>query len=183
MIVLIYIYRILILPIISIIVNLYFLLSNKKDWPKLKIKRNKIFKKIKKLDDVINFCFDDNFKYIPDLWHGFLNFINWNLTFILRGGGDCSGWSDILHSMLKKCKIKHERYLLINGWNIFTSHIITIVPKINNYYDIYLILFNVNRVESFASKESIFDAFRKNGMVLINDNIFNYDKLKVYRWF
>lgn len=179
----IYLYRFTLQVIIDVLVNGFFLLRYIHKIPENVRERRRFLRDTRRLTDLVEFVGDQRFDYLRDLLFGFLNFQSLFIVFLLRGGGDCSVWSDVLVLLCKKAGFKPRRFLLMDGLKIKTYHIITVIDLEDR-----IVFFNVNQILIAHSVEEVFNRFENEGLVAIERDSngklipYNYKNLNVFKW-
>jgi hypothetical protein len=180
----VYAYRIILLPIMSLIANVGFLV---KYWNKRHAVREdlrEIIGRIETFNDVEDLARDKVFRYVPDppigprlTW----NYVPWSLAVIVaRGGGDCSVLARLFKRIMVRVGIRVNLYMIMDGDRIETTHVIG-VYKIPGLAIDQIRIFNAGSIviSHGVTVEQAIDRFRTESLVILG----KYEDLRVYKWF
>ena len=180
-------YNIILLYPISSVVNLIYLYKNRS---RLSMARSihYVFRQLvsrESLEKEIAHLFKNHF-YVRDFLNGFLNWIPFStIQFFANRGGDCSVTARTIYllymNMYKKGLIKYkpQLYMLIDGINIKTAHVVCVIKTSNTQ----LTLWNVSKKLENLNIRYWSRIFQEKEMIAIGEKGYKYSsKMSVHKW-
>jgi hypothetical protein len=182
MIIIVYAYRVLVLPVVSLVANIFYRIKYRETWADARAKMLDYMGRVISLPLLHDFVTAGRFTHVPDEIKGTFNFVPWSpAIFYARRGGDCSLWARIIFDMLKRIGLKPELYMIIDGINIWSAHIVTVFMYKGKWH-----MFNVTnlvKAEDEKTQGELIELFKEQYLVKVAGKRFRYKKLKKYRWF
>ena len=168
-----YLYRILVLPIVSFVVNTKFMneLVVRLDEAQHELDKFNLLTTWQEVTQYLKL----NMVYLPDPPFGKLthNFIPKDIVTFLRKGFDCSGSARLIYKRLKKIGLKPKLWLIIDGWRLSSAHLVTTWKEGNICY-----MSSNTDIYCGETTDELIDMFRYR--VIVESGL--YTKLRVKRW-
>lgn len=182
MIVLVYLYRVLILPVASLVANTYYLVRYWGVWQTARVEVLNQIGRVKSFISLYEFVSSKKFTYKPDEIKGTFNFVPWSYTvFYVRGGGDCSVWARIIYRLLDSLGYEPELWMIMDGANVSTAHVVPVFLRGETWY-----FFNVWQLQSAPGArdaKSALLSFSNRELIRHKGKAYRYKNIKRYRWF
>jgi hypothetical protein len=178
--ILVYIYRLVIMPPTSLVLNVYFYFKYEHIWQQSKAAMQAIVNGITNLDHVKRFVNRDGFVYRPDpaMTSGLTwNYVHWSDTLFYIRQGDCSTWARQIKRLLKKIGIKARLYMIMDGWHLEGSHVVCLF----NIHDT-VFMYNVTQLivgNGHDTDQAMLEQFRSKRLTSYG----KYNDLRVFKWF